>query len=105
MKMEQLPPIKPSRLGEARDELQRELEVRERLYPRWVEDRRMTRSEAIDRYNRLATALAVCWDAANTMGEDKTPGELCNRYARETSGVPEIDNEGNAVTSTGDVTG
>lgn len=41
------------------DELRRELDVRNRLYPRWVELGKITKSEARDRYERLKAAIAL----------------------------------------------
>lgn len=42
---------------EAYDELIRELQVRDRCYPGWVKDQRVTASDARDRYDRLASAI------------------------------------------------
>lgn len=50
-------------LGAARDELSRESHVRERCFPRWVTDGRMSQTEADDRLTRHRNALAVL-DAA-----------------------------------------
>jgi len=44
-------------LTEARDEVQRELCVRKRCFPRWIEDGRLSRTDAIDRIERLEAAL------------------------------------------------
>lgn len=86
-----LPPIRVRNLGEARDELQRELEVRERLYPRWMEQGRITKSDAVDRHHRLATALLVLRAACERMGDSAAPEP------------PKQESE--PVTSTGDSTG
>lgn len=40
----------------ALDELYRELQVRKRCFPRWVEDGRISRTDAQDRLNRMHTA-------------------------------------------------
>lgn len=85
-----LPPIRPRTLGEATDEVNRELEVRERLYPRWMEQGRITRSDAVDRHQRLATALLVLRAACERMGDSTVPD------------APESETE--RVTSTGDST-
>jgi len=57
-------------LQEAVDELRRELQVRQRCFPKWVEEGRLSHSEATDRYERLLTAL-------NSLQEviDDEPGE------------------------------
>lgn len=44
-------------LLEARDEVERELNVRCRCFPRWVGEGRVSSSDATDRLDRLATAL------------------------------------------------
>jgi hypothetical protein len=44
-------------LEEAVSEVQREIDVRRRLYDRWVTDGRMSRVDAHDRLERLLTAL------------------------------------------------
>lgn len=49
----------PRSVSEARDELQRELSVRERCYPNWVREGRLCRTDADDRYARLATAVEL----------------------------------------------
>jgi hypothetical protein len=46
-------------LEEACDELERELLVRCRCFPRWVNEGRMSRSDAKDRLARLGTALCL----------------------------------------------
>ena len=47
-------------LQEAVDELERELTVRSRCFPRWVTEGRVSRSDAIDRLDRMATAHRLC---------------------------------------------
>lgn len=44
-------------LEEAASEVERELSVRTRCYSRWIDDGKMSRVDAQDRYDRLATAL------------------------------------------------
>lgn len=44
-------------LPEAISEVKRELQVRERCYPRWVEDGRLTDIDASDRFDRMEAAL------------------------------------------------
>lgn len=44
---------------EALDELERELNVRSRCFPRWIEDGRVSRTDAQDRLDRLATAFKL----------------------------------------------
>lgn len=46
-----------SRPQEARDEVERELNVRRRCYPHWVKDGRLSRTEAADRMARMEAAL------------------------------------------------
>lgn len=41
---------------EALDEVKRELSVRQRCFPRWVRDGRVSATDAQDRIDRLATA-------------------------------------------------
>jgi hypothetical protein len=41
------------------DELYRELQVRLRCFPRWIEEGRVSRTDAIDRIDRLNTALQL----------------------------------------------
>lgn len=45
-------------IGEAIDELDRELAVRERCYDRWVTEKRLSLTDARDRLDRLVAALA-----------------------------------------------
>jgi hypothetical protein len=42
---------------EALDEVQREFNVRERCFPKWVKEGRMSSSDSTDRLERLAAAL------------------------------------------------
>lgn len=44
---------------EACDELERELTVRCRCFPRWVAEGRMSKSDAKDRLARMGTALSL----------------------------------------------
>lgn len=44
---------------EAVDEVQRECDVRRRLYDKWVADGKLSRSDAHDRLERLLAALAI----------------------------------------------
>lgn len=46
-------------LEEAQSEVERELNIRSRCFPRWIEDGRMNRIDAQDRLDRLATAQRV----------------------------------------------
>lgn len=49
----------PSRsLTEAIDEVFRELQVRKRCFPRWIEDGKISRTDAQDRIARQESALA-----------------------------------------------
>lgn len=44
-------------LPEALHECERELQVRQRCYPRWVKEGKLTQFEATERGNRLAAAI------------------------------------------------
>lgn len=57
MSEEWKPSLSARTLQESVDELQRELQVRQRCFARWVTEGRLTRSDATDRYERLLTAL------------------------------------------------
>jgi len=43
-------------LTEAIDEIDRELAVRRRIFPRWVEDGKLSQTEAVDRLERLTAS-------------------------------------------------
>jgi hypothetical protein len=43
-------------LTEAIDEVDRELAVRRRIFPKWVEDGKLSQTEAIDRLERLTAS-------------------------------------------------
>lgn len=45
-------------IGEALDEVDREIKVRQRCYARWVSEGKITRTDATDRLERLQAALA-----------------------------------------------
>jgi hypothetical protein len=49
-------------LVEAADEIERELNVRARCFPRWIKDGRVSATDAQDRLDRLATALEYLRD-------------------------------------------
>lgn len=44
---------------EALDEVLREMNVRSRCFPRWIAEGRMSRTDAQDRLDRLASALMI----------------------------------------------
>lgn len=46
-------------MQEATDEVIRELNVRSRCFPRWIKDGRVSETDAIDRLDRLASALLI----------------------------------------------
>lgn len=48
---------KPRNKEEAISELQREMQVRMRCYDRWVEDGKLSSVDAVDRLDRLQTAI------------------------------------------------
>jgi len=43
-------------LTEAIDEVERELAVRRRIFPRWVDDGKLSQTEALDRLERLTAS-------------------------------------------------
>jgi len=45
------------KVREGYDELEREQLVRKRCYDKWVKDGKLSRTDAIDRFERLATAI------------------------------------------------
>jgi hypothetical protein len=45
-------------LAEAISEVNRELSIRERIYPKWIKERKLDTVDAQDRFDRLASALA-----------------------------------------------
>lgn len=53
-------------IAEAISEVERELLVRKRCYGRWVDDGKMSRIDAVDRYARLQSALAYLRAAEGT---------------------------------------
>ncbi len=53
---------------EAAAEVERELLVRTRCYDNWVRDGKMTSIDAVDRYDRLATALEYLKAAQTKLG-------------------------------------
>lgn len=55
--LSQFPP--QAELTGAVTELERELQVRDRCYARWVSEGRLAKQDAADRYNRLQWALAA----------------------------------------------
>lgn len=59
-------------LQEAIDELNREFNVRERCFPKWEKEGRITKSDAVDRLERMAAACYFlsalsCGDLASCM--------------------------------------
>lgn len=68
---------------EALDELVRERTVRERIFPRWVEDGRLSHTEKADRMRRLNYAITICKklldlqpDQAEATGTGAAPGTV-----------------------------
>lgn len=51
-------------ISEAIDEVERELNVRKRCFPRWIEEGRVSRTDANDRLARQEAALAYLKAAA-----------------------------------------
>jgi hypothetical protein len=54
-----LPTARFSTLEQAQAELERELNVRNRCFPGWISDGRVNRVDAVDRRDRLHTAMHV----------------------------------------------
>jgi hypothetical protein len=52
---------------EALDEVKRELSVRQRCFPRWIRDGRVSATDAQDRIDRLATAYDLLEGLVNGM--------------------------------------
>jgi len=50
---------------EALDECMRELNIRKRCFARWIQDGRLSRTDAQDRLDRLASAVDILTDVAN----------------------------------------
>jgi hypothetical protein len=67
-------PMRP--IEEAVSELERELLVRKRCYGRWVDDGKLSRVDAIDRYARLQSALCYLREAAADGDPSAPPGPL-----------------------------
>lgn len=56
---EKMQPMSVRTQTEALDELNRELQVRKRCFPRWIADGRVSETDAHDRIDRLATAIQM----------------------------------------------
>lgn len=59
MPTEPLKPVKARCRTEAIDELHREMGVRTRCFHRWVDDGKLSRTDAQDRIDRMASAIAL----------------------------------------------
>lgn len=62
-------------IGEALDELKRELAVRDRCYPGWVRDGKLARTDARDRYDRLKSAVLLIEREHPEAGADTENGD------------------------------
>ncbi len=51
--------------SEALDEVARELAVRERCFPRWIKEGRISRTDAVDRLQRLTKAAFLLNESVN----------------------------------------
>lgn len=71
---------------EAADEVLRELGVRDRCYPKWMDTGKLSKTEAKDRMNRMSTALYIC-NALITALENQ-PGGLVARTGDKTEEAP-----------------
>lgn len=49
--------------AEALDELNREFNIRSRCFSRWIDDGRLSKTDAQDRLDRLATAIEIVANA------------------------------------------
>lgn len=61
---------KPRTLEEASSEVERELQVRARIYDAWIRDGKMTNIDGQDRFDRLAVALEYINAAQKKLGKD-----------------------------------
>ena len=59
MASEWMQPHRPRSVKEAIDEVHRELCVRQRCFPRWIQDGRVSETDAQDRVDRLSSALMM----------------------------------------------
>lgn len=75
-------------LIEAKDEIERELNVRARCFPRWVEDGRVSHTDATDRLDRLASALYYL-EALQAAAPDDTAEQVCAAAAEEANEAAE----------------
>jgi hypothetical protein len=57
-------------IEEAWSEIERELQVRTRIYDAWVRDGKMTGIDAQDRFDRLATGCEYLKAAMTKLGKD-----------------------------------
>lgn len=67
---------------EAIDEVQRELNVRSRCFPRWIAEGRVSRTDAQDRLDRLASALVII-EALDGLEENAAVADLWLRVETE----------------------
>lgn len=70
-------------LDQAIDEISRELQVRRRIYDRWVTECKLSRTDALDRMERLMTAL-ICLTRQNTYQLADVPLTLAQEEALAT---------------------
>ena len=60
---------------ESVDELVRELHVRQRCFPRWVAEGKLSRTDGIDRIERLASAIKLLVQGGSTPSGEVADGE------------------------------
>jgi hypothetical protein len=60
-------------IQEATDELEREFNVRSRCFARWIQDGRVSRTDAQDRLDRLGSAIEFLNEAISAATTCKTP--------------------------------
>lgn len=65
-------------LDEAMSEIQREMDVRRRLFDKWVSEGRMSWVDAHDRLERLCTALKMLIAYSHLQSEESTPEQAPN---------------------------
>lgn len=58
-------PKRERSVQEALDECTRELNIRKRCFPRWIEDGRVSPTDAQDRLDRLASAVDMLTELSN----------------------------------------
>lgn len=74
-------------LDEAMDEVRRELDVRRRIYDRWIMEGKLSRTEAMDRMCRLLTAMKALVELDQTMMQLEAANRKVNQLQLELAGI------------------